>query len=42
MAMHASLELTRFGPWVGVQQPMAMQRDVGLCEALPKWLGFSL
>jgi len=42
MAMHASLELTRFGPWVGVQQPMALQRDAGLCEALPKWLGFSL
>ena len=42
MAMHASLELTRFGPWVGVQQPMALQRDAGLCETLPKWLGFSL
>ena len=42
MAMDASFELSRFGPGVGVEQPVALQRDAGLCEALPKWLGFSL
>ena len=42
MAMDAPFELSRFGPGVGVEQPVALQRDAGLCEALPKWLGFSL
>ena len=40
MPMNASFELRGLGPGVGIQQPMAVQRDAGLHKAKPKRLGF--
>lgn len=40
MPMDALFELRGLGPGVGVQEPMTVQFDAGLCKAKPKWLGF--
>ena len=36
----APFELRSLGPGVGIEQPMAVQRDAGFHKAKPKRLGF--